>query len=153
MTSRTLVLALGNPLRGDDGAGPAVAARLQADPPPGVEVACSRGDVAEILEALERFPRVIAVDASEGRGAAGRIRRFDAHASPLPAGFDDGSTHGLGLAAALELLRVRHRLPGRVSVYAIEGRAFGFGAGLTPEVADAVAAVEARIREELAAPP
>jgi hydrogenase maturation protease len=147
----TLVLGVGNPQRGDDGAGAAVATRLLRSRPPGVEVWHSTGDLVALLEAIEGRDRVIAIDAAKGHDAAGRIHRFDASRRPLPAVLAAGSTHGLGLAAALELLRAQGRLPAEVVVYAIEGAAYDFGGPLAPPVERAVRTVERRVRTELRA--
>jgi hydrogenase maturation protease len=149
VTAATLVVGVGNPLRGDDGAGPAVADRLRGRVPDDVEVACERGDLAELLERLEGRDRVVVIDAAVGAGPPGRIVRFDASAAALPSSLDAGSTHGLGLAAALELLRVQGRLPARVVVYAIAGASFAPGAELTPAVAHAVTDVAARVGDEV----
>jgi hydrogenase maturation protease len=64
-----------------------------------------------------------------------------------------GSTHALGLAEALVLARVLGRRPAEVLVYAIEGRSFRPGQGLSPEVARAVRRVERMVRAELAPSP
>ena len=59
-------------------------------------------------------------------------------ATPLPRGALGMSTHGFGLAEALELARALGQLPRRCIVYAIEGASFETGAPLSPEVAAAV---------------
>ena len=48
------------------------------------------------------------------------------------------SSHGIGLGDTVELARVLGRLPARLTVLAVVGRDFGFGTGLTAEVAAAV---------------
>jgi hydrogenase maturation protease len=151
----SLVLGVGNSFRGDDGAGPAVARLLRRDPPPGVEVRECPGELTPLIDVLEGRERVILIDAArgdDGGGAPGRIHRLDAARRPLPAALFAGSTHDLGLAAAVELLRAEGRLPPEVVVYAIEGEAYGFGEGLAPQVERAVEAVAECIRVELSAP-
>jgi len=59
------------------------------------------------------------------------------------------STHGLGLAEAIELARALGALPPRCVVYAIEGASFEAGAPLTPAVSDAVADVALRLEAEI----
>ena len=59
------------------------------------------------------------------------------------------STHGFGLAAAIELGRTLGQLPAHVVVYAIEGKSFDTGAALSGPVAAAVSVVAERIRSEI----
>lgn len=142
-----LILALGNADRGDDGAGPAVARRLAGRVGPGVEVRCLSGAADELLDAWEGRGDVLVIDASAAAGAAGSVRRFDATRGPLPARMRSLSSHGFGLAEAVELGRALGRLPARLGVVAIEGSAFGPGEGLTPEVEEAVE----RVADEIVA--
>jgi hydrogenase maturation protease len=91
--------------------------------------------------------------------APGTIARLDAGDEPLPETLRCGaSTHAVTLAEALELARALERLPSRVIVYAVEGRDFTAGTGLSagvraalPDVTDAVLAEARRLRDELAA--
>ena len=73
------------------------------------------------------------------RRARRRGRSTARAAGPLPA--RTLSTHGFGVADAIELARSLGRLPERLDVYAIEGADFGHGDELTPAVAGAVAAL------------
>lgn len=57
------------------------------------------------------------------------------------------SSHGIGLGHTVELARVLGRLPARLTVLAVVGRDFGFGTGLTTEVAAAVAELDEQVRE------
>lgn len=136
-----LVLGLGNALRGDDGAGPAVAAALGARAHP--------GDMAGLLAELGTTTHAVLIDAALSGAAPGTVRRFDAAAAPLPAATLRVSSHGAGLAEALEMARALGQLPPRCIVYAIEGAGFAHGAPLSPAVAAAVPRVAARIRAEL----
>lgn len=147
---RTVVLGAGNPFRRDDGAGPAVARRLAGRLPAGVTVAAIPGDAADLLAALEGAARAVIVDATASGAPAGTVRVFDAAAAPLPATFcRSGSSHGLGVAEAVELARVLGRLPPRLTVYGIEGADFTDGEGLSPAVDAAVEAVAGELLVEL----
>lgn len=128
------VIAIGNALRADDGAGAAVLRRLSGRVPADVALVEAAGEPAALLEAWEGLERVVIVDAVRGAGAPGTVHRFDAARAPLPARTGGASTHGLGLAEALELGRALGRLPARVVVVGIEAGAEGQGAGLSPEV-------------------
>ena len=81
----------------------------------------------------------------------GTVRRFDVGSAPLPQGaFNFNiSTHGLGLAEAVELARALDQLPDRCVVYAIEAASFQPGAPLSPPVAAAIAEVGNRVRDEI----
>lgn len=144
------VLGLGNPEAGDDGAGPALVRSLAARTPTGLAAASGTGDPLSLLDAWEDATRAIVVDASSSGAPPGTVRRFDAVAAPLPASDLATSTHGLGLAAAVELGRALGRLPPELTVYAIEGADFAPGAGLSPAVALAVEGLAATLAEELA---
>jgi hydrogenase maturation protease len=144
-----LVLGVGNPLRRDDGAGAEVARLLGTRVPPGVEVRASEGGAASLLDAWAGRQRVVLVDAVSSGAPAGRIERFDAAAGPLPAAYSDLSSHGLGVAQAIELARALRRLPNDLVVYGITGADFEHGQGLTPAVAAAVEQVAERVLGEL----
>ena len=60
----------------------------------------------------------------------------------------EGVAHDFGLAELIGLARVLGRMPTRLRVYGIEGRRFGIGSELSPEVAQAVEDVSVRIAEE-----
>jgi len=131
----TLVIGVGDPWRGDDGAGPAVARRLHGV----AEVVEQRADALALVQALAGADHVVLVDAAASGAAPGTIRRFDAARAPLPvAAVRSPSTHAGGVADAIELARGLGRLPARLEVYAIEGREFAHGTPLSPPVADAV---------------
>ena len=149
----TVVIGIGNPDRGDDGAGRAVARRLRGALPRGIEVLEHDGEATSLLACLEGREAAYLVDACVSGAAPGTVRRFDASAEPLPRETFDLSSHGLGLAAAVELGRTLGQLPGRCVVYAIEAASFGFGDSLSPAVEAAVAEVGGRLRAELATNP
>jgi hydrogenase maturation protease len=144
----TLVLGVGNVARGDDGAGPALVARLRRRTPHGVELVESGGDVLGLLAAMYGRERVILVDAASSGRPPGSIVRFSAP-GPATTTLRAGSTHALGVEQALALDRALGRPPADVVVYAIEGRSFRLGDGLSPAVARAVGRVERLVRAEV----
>jgi hydrogenase maturation protease len=143
------VIGIGNPDRGDDGAGRAVARLLRDDPPPGVELIEQDGEVSSLLACFDGVPVVYLIDACLSGAPAGAVHRFDATAEPLPQDMFSLSTHGMGLAEAIELARSLGQLPERCIVYAIEGLAFAPGTPLSPPVVAAIAGVGDRIRAEI----
>jgi hydrogenase maturation protease len=145
-----LVAAIGNPDRGDDGVGPAVAARLRGRVPTGVRVLERSGDVLALIDEWGGFSDVFVIDAAAPIGHPGRIHRLDLASQPLPDGFARGSTHAFGVAEAVELARRLNRLPRHIVAYLVEGECFELGAPLSPVVAAAVGIVAERIRGEAA---
>lgn len=142
------IVGLGNAMRGDDAVGPVVVRRLR-ELLPAADVLERSGEPADLLEVLgDGVEEVVLVDAVSSGAPPGEVHRFDASVVALP--FAAGaSTHGLGLAETIELGRALGRLPPRLLVYGIEGRAFELGAPLSPEVASAAAAVAAELRQLL----
>ena len=146
-----LIAAIGNPDRGDDGFGPAVADRLRGRVPAGVRVIERAGDVLGVIEEWAGFSAVVVVDAAAPISQPGRIHRLDLHGqsqSPLVA-FARGSTHAFGIAEAVELARALGRLPRHLVVYLVEGERFDIGAPMSAAVSDAVDGVAQTILAEL----
>jgi hydrogenase maturation protease len=148
-----LVIGVGNRLRGDDGASWEVLRQLRKPAAQvGVDVGQQLSEPTDLLEAWQGRDAVVIVDTTCSDESPGTISRFDVSIDPLPARQErGGSTHAFGLHEAIELGRVMDRLPRRLIVFGVEGRAFGAGTGLSGEVAAAVAplvdAVLAEARE------
>ena len=151
--ARCVVIGIGNPDRGDDGAGRAVARWLRGRLAPEVEIIEQDGEASSLLACFEDAEMAYLVDASSANGKAGCIRRFDVSAAPLPQDVHGLSTHGLGLAEAIELARALGSLPPGCIVYAIEGEVFEPGAPLSAAVKAAVPEVGEGLCRELLAPP
>jgi hydrogenase maturation protease len=132
------VIGAGNPERRDDGAGPALALRLTAAAAPSFDVASCPGEATAVMALFAGRDQVDIVDACLCGEAAGTVLRFDAASQPLPAFLKPLSSHGFGVAEAIELARVLGRLPRRVTVHAIAAEDTGWGQGLSPTVAAAV---------------
>ncbi|MEW6278275.1 MAG: hydrogenase maturation protease [Candidatus Eremiobacterota bacterium] len=141
------VIGLGNPDRGDDGVGPEVARRVR---PETADVLVARGEVTELMDLWEGRPKVFVVDAVRSGSPPGTLHRLEAHREPLPAFVRQTSTHGFGLAEAVELARILGTLPEELVLYGIEAERMEAGAGLSPRVRRAVGQVVQRLEEELA---
>jgi hydrogenase maturation protease len=148
----TVVIGVGNEFRRDDGAGPAVIARLRALQPgdaslSGVSLALSDGEPGRMIDLWEGTRLAVVIDAvRDPRMPPGhRYQLADGAAAGGAAGAV--SSHGIGLGDTVELARVLGRLPGRLTVLAVVGRDFGFGTGLTAEVAAAVPELVGQVRE------
>ncbi|HOT02082.1 MAG TPA: hydrogenase maturation protease [Acidobacteriota bacterium] len=151
---RVLVLGLGNPILGDDAAGLAVAADLEARlacrPQPGVEVRTSARGGFELIDLMAGFPRAVLVDSlTVPDPVPGRIRRLAlddvAGSARLVCG------HEIHVATAFDLAsRLAIPMPRTVTIYGIEiADATTFGEGLTPPVAAAARELVERIWIEL----
>jgi len=162
--SRTLVIGVGNPLRGDDAAGVLVARRLAAiaglaiTAPIAIPVVIpvviieASGEGAALIDCWGGFDRVVLIDAVQSTGAAGqpgRVHRFDVVGQPLPSDFFHYSTHAFSVAEAVELARVLGLLPSVMVVIGITGESFAPGSLLSPAVEEAVASVTAEIARVL----
>ena len=144
-----LVVAIGNPDRGDDGFGPAVAQRLRGRVPPTVRILERSGDALALIEDWNSSPPVIIVDAMTPITKPGRVHRLDLTHSPLPVGCSPRSSHAFGVAETVELARSLGRLPQCLLAYVVEGEQFGTGAPLSLSVAEAVGDVAERIASEV----
>jgi hydrogenase maturation protease len=153
---RVLVVGLGSPDRGDDAAGPLVAAaiaRTAADRAlVGVHVV-EREDPTALVDLLDpatpadAWAAAVIIDAVRSGAAPGTVtildvgpgahdlRSLGARLDPGPAG-----THGFGLAGAIELARALDRLPPQVVVVGIEAVGFEHGAPLSAPVRAAIPA-------------
>lgn len=145
----TLVIGVGNPDRGDDAAGLAVARAIRAADP-GVTVTELTGDQLGLLDLWAGADEVIVIDAVWSGAAPGTVFRFTA-ATPLGGPFRRPGTHTFSLADVIELARNLDVLPPRLTGYGIEGRDFGFGRPLSPPVAAAAGEVAGEVARRLLA--
>jgi hydrogenase maturation protease len=140
-----LIIGCGNRDRGDDAAGVLVAEGLRQL---GVDVEIRRGEAAELIAAWSGADNVIVVDAVMTGAPPGSVTLWDRQHSPASPS-STASTHGLGLAEAIELARVLGCLPIKLRVYGIEGRRFEIGVEVSPEVKGAVERVVRNIGAEV----
>lgn len=147
--SGAVVIGIGNRLRGDDGAGVAVAERLRGRVPPGVEVISCNEEPSRLMDAWEGADSLVLVDTVSSGAPPGTLHRFDAGEEAVPARTFRSSTHAIGIAETIELARALGRLPRRVRVYGVEAGGFETGAALTPAVAAAVISLAAAVLHDL----
>jgi hydrogenase maturation protease len=120
--------------------------------PTDVDIVEADGEATALLAHMEGAEAAYLVDACASGAEPGTIRRFDAAAAPLPQVAFGLSTHGFGLAEAIELARALGQLPPRCVVYAIEGDGFDTGTPLSGAVAEAVPRVLERLCGEIEQP-
>ena len=149
MTVRSKVIGLGNRWRGDDAAGLEAARRVRDIPGLEAEISELEGDPTSLIDAWEGSEHVVIIDAVCSGAEPGTIHKLDPHATTLPRDLDRHSTHAVGLATAIEVGRALDRLPPRLTVFGIEGQCFDAGAGLSPDVEDAVARTAVAVVDEL----
>jgi hydrogenase maturation protease len=146
-----LVIGIGNPDRGDDAAGLAVARKIRAAADPaGVTVREVAGDQLALIDEWAGATEVYVVDAVSSGGTPGTVYEFDA-AHPLTDRFRHRGTHMFCLADVVELARALGRLPQHMTGFGIEGADFTIGAGLSPAAAGAVHDVTSRLLAALKA--
>lgn len=147
--AKILVIGIGNEYAHDDAAGLRVSRAVQEQPPDGVEIQEQSGEGAALIESWKGAGTVIVIDAARSGSPPGTLHRFDASQAPLPAEPFRGSTHAFGLHEAVEVARSLRHLPQCLIVYAIDGRDFSAGIGLSPEVERAIPAAAAAVIGEI----
>lgn len=128
-----IVVGIGDEAAGDDAVGLAVAREVRAL---GGDARLA-ADASLVLALIGDGARVVLVDAVLGGGPPGRILELDASAlatGPVPL-----SSHGLGVAAMLELARALYGDHRRLAILGIVIETAARGIGLSPAVAAAVA--------------
>lgn len=140
-----LILALGNPLRGDDGAGPAILEELRKKNGLPKTVALLDGGIGglETILLIQDYRHVILIDAAElGRtpGEWARIKYKDDSVEFRKA-IQHESMHKAGLAEALELADTLNILPANIILYAIQPAEIGWSTGISQQVEMAISEI------------
>jgi hydrogenase maturation protease len=133
--NEVLILGCGNLNRADDAAGLLVKGATPVYNP------------LDLIEAWSGHDNVIVVDAVVSGNPPGTIIEWDAIACPLTTANFRSSTHGFGIAEAVELARALEKLPAKLTILGIEGRHFETGGSPSAEVLEAVALIGSRSRE------
>lgn len=142
-----LVLGVGNPDRGDDGIGPAVA-RLCRQQRPELRVV-SPVEPSRLIEHWSGADSVVVVDAVRTGRPAGSVLVHDATDEPLPVCGSVG-THGVDLATVVELARTLGVLPARLVLVLVEAASTGIGESLSPAARAAVLPAAEAVRRAVA---
>ncbi len=146
----TVVLGLGNALRGDDGVGPAVIEWLDQQALP-AQVETVDGGTAglDIVSTLMGRERAIIVDAAEVGQAPGEWVRFTLDVARLKENDTALSLHSAGLAEALALGAALNVLPPTIIFYGVQPQSLNWSAQLSAAVQAAVAEVGQAILAEV----
>jgi hydrogenase maturation protease len=140
-----LIIGCGNRDRGDDAAGLLVAERLREI---GIPATICSGEASDLIELWRGLDDVIVIDAVLTYVEPGTIQCFESERIP-DCGKLSSSTHGMGLAEAVQLARNLACLPVHLRVYGIEGRRFEIGAELSEGVRKSVEDLARRISAQI----
>lgn len=150
--TRVAIIGIGSPA-GDDQAGWCVAHALQRSAWPDrpscqVSVTALDRPGTRLIRYLEGMDAAVLIDAMRSGREPGAIRRLD---DPALLRQDSlASSHGLGVASALELARALDLLPETLILYGIEIGEVSFDAAPSAAVRHAAASVAAMIEAEVA---
>ncbi len=142
-----LVVGLGSEMRGDDGAGPAVARRVAARLTAGGVHVVVPADPLDLLDLWDGVELAVLIDAVRGGPAVGALCVLEPERADLRVWRDAASTHEMDVRTVLHLARALGRGPLRAVVVGIAGEDFRPGAGLSQPVQHALdAAAQAVLR-------
>ncbi len=142
---RVLVACVGNVLRGDDGFGPAVAARLEGTLPEEARlVETGIGGIALLQELLASYEGLVVVDAVDEAMAPGTVVTMEPEVDGSEAHVPD--VHLANPGRVLALAKALGVLPPRVVIVGCQPTdAEGLGEGLSPPVLKAVGLAASRV--------
>jgi hydrogenase maturation protease len=149
---KLLVLGIGQPFRGDDGAGPEAVRLWQrtfrtVSPEHTVETLLLETPGLGLLDHLERADAAILVDAVSSDRPPGTVRVFPSFPETRPAA-GEKTAHGFGAAETLALARkAGKRLPDPLILIGIEAQGFALGNGLSEPVQRAMPQAAAAIQQ------
>ena len=146
----TLIVGLGNPLRGDDGIGTRVIQMLVAETlPGGVEVVEGGTQGLGLVSLMEGWRRVILVDAANVGQPPGGFVRFTPQEARLLGGDQHISIHNAGLRDALLLAETLDLLPDEIVIYGMQPANIDWDSSLSPEVEATMPELVKAILDEL----
>jgi len=151
--SGTLVLGLGNPLRGDDGVGPRVIEELTRRGLPDGVMALDVGNAGlDLLNELEGWERTVVIDAADTGQEPGQFFRFTLDEARLAMSADSFSLHNTGLSEALALADALDRALPKIVVFGVQPAEIGWREGLSPAVEAVLPSLTGAVIEELQKP-
>ncbi len=134
MSSRIVLIGVGNSWRGDDGVGPAVVDLAAGRLDPDVEVVETDGEPSRLIDAWTDVDLAVVVDAVRSGAAPGTVHVWRDKGELTPAAPLAGS-HALGVADGIALGGALHRLPTTLVVVGVEVGETSAGHGLSAAVA------------------
>jgi hydrogenase maturation protease len=132
---RTLILGVGNPLMGDDGAGiEAVRMLAEANLPRNITVKDAATPGWALVEWIKDWSSVVIVDAMQMGLKPGEWQSFDARDVRFTSSEGAVSLHDSDLAGGLALAEALNLLPPQLTFYGIEPESTDHGMRLSPAV-------------------
>ena len=145
----TLILGLGNPLRGDDGIGPRVIEEVtRRGLPEGVSSLDGGTGGLDLLNVLEGWERVVIVDAADVGREPGQFVRFTPEQARFVETADPHSLHRAGLGEALALANALGQSLPEMTIFGVQPARVDWGQGLSPAVEAAIPALADAVLEE-----
>jgi hydrogenase maturation protease len=141
----TRIIGCGNLHRMDDGAGVLVAERLRQL---GIPADVQSGSAFELIESWYKDEDVILVDAVVTGSPVGTVHVWTGKPLKVPSN-PQVSSHGFGVAEAINLARILQLLPKTLTVYGIEGKEFGIDESVSPAVLKSVESVAQQIAQAI----
>jgi hydrogenase maturation protease len=142
---KTRIIGCGNLHRMDDAAGVLVAEHLREL---GIRAEIQSGGAFELVDSWNEVDDVILVDAVVTGSSVGTVHIWDGNPPKVPTS-PQVSSHGFGIAEAINLAKILDLLPHHLRVYGIEGKNFGIGETVSPEVLASVAPVAQQIAQTI----
>ncbi len=133
-SQRTLVLALGNPIRSDDGVGIVALQRLEEDPrvPPSVDLLEGGTKGLELVSYIAGMSRLLVLDAVDVGAVPGTIVCIQGRElGSLPG---KGNVHDLALADVLNALRLLGQEPQEIVLLGVQPGTTELGTSLSRSV-------------------
>jgi len=147
---KTLIIGLGNILKGDDGIGVRVAEILSLrELPAGVAVEEVGTPGIDLMNRFEGWQKVILVDAVQMGAKPGTWRRFSPQDVRLIANGNVLSLHEPDLASVLELAQALNMLPDEIVIYGVEPQDLTFMAPLSSPVEAIINVIAEQILSEI----
>jgi len=115
----TLILGIGNPILTDDGVGIKIAQKLKEENVKLEVIETSEAGIT-LLDLIVDYNKLIIIDSIKiEKGKPGDLYRLELE--DLKPSKDFSSSHGIGIATALELgQRLGYRIPKYIRIYAVE---------------------------------
>ena len=147
---KTRVIGIGNPLRGDDGVGPAVVEMLEEQAmPPDVDLIDGGQAGLGLVGLMEGADRVVLIDAAEMREEPGVSRLFDLSEVLIDDDDPGCSIHNARTGSALRMAKALGCLPSEVRIVGVQPKRMGWATGLSSEVSRALPLVLETVLEVL----
>jgi hydrogenase maturation protease len=144
VSAGTVVIAIGNAFRRDDGVALRVLDELRRVAP-SVRAVALDGEPCRLLDTWADADVAIVVEACRSGAPPGAVHHIELVGDALDASPSAVSSHGVGLADAVLLAHALGRSPRRLRLVTVDVADVGVGLGLSPPVAAAVPEVVARV--------